>query len=58
MIDMTINFAMLVLLVFAAFSWGYEKGKGDAMEDEINFLERIRKDREEKNNDVLESAKE
>ena len=51
MLDMTINFAMLILLVLAAFSWGYEKGRGDAMEDEINFLERLKKDREEKNNE-------
>ncbi len=59
MLDMTINFSMLILLVIVAFSWGYEKGRGDALEDEINFWERIKKDKEEeKNNDVLESDKE
>lgn len=50
MIDIGINIAGIILLAVVAFSCGYEKGRGDAMEEEIDFLERIRKDREEKEN--------
>ena len=39
MIDAIINLALLIIAVAAAFAWGYEKGRGDAMEDEIKYIE-------------------
>lgn len=55
MIDMGINIAGIILLAIVAFSCGYEKGRGDAMEEEIDFLERIKKDKEEKEENADES---
>lgn len=40
MFDIEIKIAGIILLAVVAFSCGYEKGLGDAMEDEIDFLER------------------
>ncbi len=55
MIDIGINIAGIILLAVVAFSCGYEKGRGDAMEEEIDFLERIKKDREEEKENANES---
>lgn len=35
-----IQIVQTVALAIAAFSWGYEKGRGDEMQDEIDFYEK------------------
>ena len=39
MLELVINMCLLISLVMLAFSWGYEKGRGDAMEEELKELE-------------------
>ena len=46
MADTIINIALIVTAVASAFAWGYEKGRGDAMQEEIDYIERKLKQRE------------
>ena len=46
MVDTIINIALLVAALASAFAWGYEKGRGDAMQEEIDYIERKLKQRE------------
>lgn len=39
MLELVINICLLISLVILAFSWGYEKGRGDAIEEELKELE-------------------
>lgn len=39
MLELIINTCLLISLVVLAFAWGYEKGRGDALEDELKELE-------------------
>ena len=39
MLELIINTCLLISLVVLAFSWGYEKGRGDALEEELKELE-------------------
>lgn len=48
--SMIIQIVQTITLVIAAFSWGYEKGRGDQMEDEIEFYEKHFKEKIEDDN--------
>lgn len=39
MLDLVINTCLLISLVVLAFSWGYEKGRGDTLEEDLKELE-------------------
>lgn len=39
MLELVINTFLLIGLVVLAFAWGYEKGRGDAIEEELKELE-------------------
>lgn len=43
MIDVIIDIALTIVLAIVAFSWGYEKGYGDAIEENLDFFERLKK---------------
>ena len=45
--DAIINIVQIVALAIAAFAWGYEKGRGDEMQDEIDFYEKHLKNKVE-----------
>lgn len=47
-----IQIVQTVALVIAAFSWGYEKGRGDEMQDEIDFYEKLHKKKVEDEDDA------
>ena len=38
--DAIIHIVQIIALGIAAFAWGYEKGRGDEMQDEIDFYEK------------------
>ncbi len=49
-----ITIVQTVALVIAAFSWGYEKGRGDEMQDEIDFYEKHLKKKAEDEDDAYD----
>ena len=38
--DAIVHIVQIVALGITAFAWGYEKGRGDEMQDEIDFYEK------------------